>query len=271
MTAPEIIRTVHAEAVMGTVFSFDVRGVPEAAARSAIEEAVEWLQWVDATFSTYREDSEISRLGRGELSEEDCHPKVREVLSLCERFRAATRGYFDAHANGRLDPSGVVKGWSVDQASQILVAAGCADHLIDGGGDIRLHGRPGTGEEWLVGVVHPLRLDAYCAALRIGEGAIATSGTYERGFHVVDPHTGQPVVDLSAVTVVGPDLTMADAYATAAFAMGASAPEWLGMLDDYEALVIDNDGRGVETRGFGRYKMRVPLPGFELLGGDDGA
>jgi thiamine biosynthesis lipoprotein len=181
---------------------------------------------------------------------------VRHILALGERLRVATAGYFDVRATGRLDPSGVVKGWSIERASQLLVTAGCPTHLIDGGGDVVLHGRPAPGEEWQVGVVHPLRLDAYCAALHLIDGAVATSGTYERGFHVFDPHTHRPVVDLAAVTVVGPELTLADAYATAALAMGVSASTWLETVVGYEALVVDAGGRGWETSGFDRYRQK---------------
>ena len=248
---------VHAEDVMGTVVAFDVRGQSAPVARAAIEAAAVWLHWVDATFSTYRPDSEISRLDRGDLTEDDCHPQVRHILALCEQLGAATNGYFDARAAGRLDPSGVVKGWSIERASQMLTAAGCPDHLIDGGGDVRLHGQAGPDTDWQVGVVHPFRLDAYCAALHLQEGAVATSGTYQRGFHVIDPHRGRPATDLAAVSVIGAELTMTDAYATTALAMGAAALAWLEGLADHEAMVIDTDGRGRETTGFCRYRLEV--------------
>lgn len=249
----------HAEDVMGTVVTFEVRGQPAAVARPAIQQAVAWLRWVDATFSTYRPDSEINRLDRGALAAATCHPLVRQILALCERLRATTNGFFDARAAGRLDPSGVVKGWSIEQASQILISSGCPDHLIDGGGDVRLHGRAGPDAQWLVGVVHPLRRDAYCAALQLHEGAVATSGTYERGFHVIDPHQRRPATGLAAVTVIGAELTMTDAYATAALAMGAAAPAWLEGLAGHQGMVIDSEGRGWQTSGFYRYQVQVPL------------
>ena len=251
---------VHAESVMGTVVTFDVRTPGAAPAhRAAIEAAVAWLHWVDATFSTYRADSEISRLDRGELAEEDCHPEVRAVLARCEALRRETGGYFDARAGGHLDPSGFVKGWSIERASTQLAAAGWPDHAVNGGGDIRLRGRAGAADaasarSWQVGLTHPFQLDAYCAALALEEGAVATSGTYERGWHVLDPHRGTPAMDLVAVTVVGAELATTDAYATAALAMGRAAPEWLASLPDHEAYVIDADGGGWETAGFGRYR-----------------
>ena len=249
--------TSHAEVIMGTGVTIEVRHSPAEVARTAIQQAVAWLQWVDATFSPYRPDSQISRLDRGVIDLGDCHPEVGVVLALCERLRAATGGYFDARAGGRLDPSGLVKGWSVERASDLLVAGGCPDHVINAGGDVRVRGRAGPGTDWHVGVTHPMRLDAYCAALHLDDGAVATSGTYERGFHVIDPHRGRPAVDLAAVTVIGPELTMTDAYATAALAMGADAPEWLMGLADHEALVIDLAGHGWETAGFGRYRLEV--------------
>jgi thiamine biosynthesis lipoprotein len=252
---------VHAEVVMGTGVTFDVRRTTPGVAGPAVARAVAWLHWVDATFSTYRPDSEISRIDRGELPEARWHPDVRHILALCDRLRVETGGYFDAWATGSLDPSGVVKGWSIERASELLSAAGCSDHVINGGGDVRVHGRPEAGSDWLVGVTHPMRLDAYCAALHLHEGAVATSGTYERGFHVFDPHRGRVATDLAAVTVIGPELTMTDAYATAALAMGKDAPEWLETLPDHEGLVIDTSGRGRETSGFDRYRLAVAGPG----------
>ncbi|MBO0693803.1 MAG: FAD:protein FMN transferase [Acidimicrobiaceae bacterium] len=252
----------HAETVMGTVVSFELRSERADAgaagsAAEAVAEAVTWLHWVDETFSTYKTTSEISRLDAGELTIEDCHPEVRHILSVCEELRRDTAGYFDARAGGRLDPSGVVKGWSIEGASEILVALGWPDHLVDGGGDVRVHGRPGQPGGWRLGITHPFRRDALCAVVHLDEGAVATSGTYERGLHVIDPHRRRPATDLSAVTVVGPELVRTDAYATAALAMGITAAAWLTSLDGYEGLVIDAVGRPVETPGFANYRVET--------------
>jgi len=244
---------VHQEAVMGTVVSFAVyTRAPALAIEAALREAVEWLHWVDETFSPYKAASEVNRFDRGELSAGDCSPELAHVLALCSRLSRATGGYFDAWASGRFDPSGVVKGWSVDRASDILVDHGLADHVVDGGGDIRLRGAPPGQPCWTVAVRHPHARQAYSAVLCVPEGAVATSGTYERGQHVLDPFTGQPAADLAAVTVVGPDLTSADAYATAALAMGAKAPAWLAGLAGYESQVVTPEGRGWWTPGFAR-------------------
>lgn len=250
---------------MGTGFSFQIE-VPdgeESVAGAAIVEAVRWLHWVDATFSTYRPDSEISRLANGDLAEQDCHPEVRSVLDLAEQLRVDTDGWFDIEAGGRLDPSGVVKGWSIERASEILAGHGCTDHLVEGGGDIRMRGAPSPGSSWRVALVHPFALGSFCAVLApAGLGAVATSGTYERGFHVIDPHSGRPVRHTVAATVIGSDITTADAYATAALAMGGErAIAWLEPRPGFEAMVIDHLGRAVETSGFARHRLEQAAGG----------
>lgn len=248
----------HAEPVMGTVFTFDVRAAgPGDDPREAIAQATAWLHWADATFSTYRTDSEICRLDRGEIGEADCHVAVQAILAMGRALGTATAGYFDIRASGRLDPSGVVKGWAIERASAILANAGWADHCVNGGGDANLRGEVEPGRPWQVGITHPLALDSLCAVVSVADGAVATSGTYERGFHVLNPHRGRPATDLAAVTVVGPSIVLADAYATAALAMGTVAPEWLAQQRDYESLVIDSAGRGWSTPGFSSFCLEV--------------
>jgi FAD:protein FMN transferase len=183
-----------------------------------------WLRWVDATFSTYRADSEISRLARGERFEP--HPLVRGVLARCEELRVETGGLFDARAGGRLDPSGFVKGWAVERAA----AFGSGRFLIDAGGDVVLRG------SWRVGIRHPYEPDRLAAAITVADCAVATSGAYERGPHIIDPRTRLPASGLSSVTVVGRDLGTADAYATAAFVAGD--PAWTAGL---AAMTIAGD------------------------------
>ena len=214
-------------------------------AGAAAEEVFAWLRWVDATFSTYRAGSEICRLDRGKLAPADAHPLVREVLARCETLRERTGGYFDARAGGRLDPSGLVKGWAVDQAAALLDAAGCRRFCIDAGGDLVLRGGP-----WRVGIRHPHHRRKLAAAIAVSDAAVATSGTYERGAHIVDPRTGRPATDALSVTVVGPDLATADAYATAAFAMGDAGPAWTAALEGFDAMTILRGDRVLSTPGF---------------------
>ena len=217
-----------------------------------VEAAWAELRHADAIFSTYKEDSEISRLNRGELALEDAHPDVREVLSRCDELRVITGGYFDA---GRvlehgIDPSGLVKGWAVDRAGEALEAAGARNYSLNAGGDVRLRGAPLPDPRWRVGIQHPLERDQVAAVVEAGDAGIATSGAYARGEHVLDPHTRLPPAGVLSVTIVGPELATADAYATAAFAMGERGPEWTASLGLYEAMTILADGRVLLTPGF---------------------
>ena len=219
---------------------------------ATVEAMFDVLRDADRLFSTYKDDSEISRLNRGELALEDAHPDVRNVLARCEELRVITDGYFDA---GRVlergvDPSGLVKGWAVDRAGELLELAGARNYSLNAGGDIRLRGAPLPDRVWRVGIQHPHVRDKIAAVVEGTDLAVATSGAYARGEHVVDPHTRCPPTGVLSVTIVGPELATADAYATAAFAMGEAGPEWTATLGLYEAMTILADERVLLTRGF---------------------
>jgi FAD:protein FMN transferase len=238
------------EHVMGMPVIVDVRDghVPE----DALDDVFAWLREVDGRFSTYKDDSEICRIDRGELMLGDAHPDVRAVLDRCEELNRQTGGYFDLRAgcDGSLDPSGLVKGWSVDGAATILERAGATNYAVNAGGDIRLRGGASPDACWRVGIQHPLERDRIAAVVETRDLAVATSGTYERGEHVFDPHTRRPPTGVLSVTITGPDLATADAYATAAFAMGTRAGQWTATLDGYEGMTILADGRVLLTPGF---------------------
>ncbi|MGV9391537.1 FAD:protein FMN transferase [Streptomyces olivaceus] len=228
---------------MGTVFSFDARGGEPAAVRAALDEAVAGLHRADEVFSTYRDGSEISRLALGELTVEACAPEVAEVLELAAEAERVSGGWFSTRYQGRLDPTGIVKGWAVERAARRIAAAGATGVSVNGGGDVQLLGVPGARRPWRVGVSDPLRpggLAAVVSASGADELAVATSGSAERGAHVVDPRTGRSAVtDLLSVTVVAPRLTWADCWATAAFAMGSrEGLRWLESLEGVEGLLV---------------------------------
>ncbi|MFD4971017.1 FAD:protein FMN transferase [Streptomyces sp. NPDC058424] len=228
---------------MGTVFSFDVRGGRSDAVAAALGEAIAGLHRVDEVFSTYRDDSQLSRLARGELTVAECDPEVAEVLELGAEAERVSEGWFSLRYQGSLDPTGIVKGWAAERAARRIAAAGVSGVSVNGGGDVQLLGSPDAQWPWRVGVSDPLRpggLAAVVSAAGTSELAVATSGTAERGAHIVDPSTGRSAVtDLVAVTVVAPSLTWADCWATAAFAMGSrEGLAWLESLPDVEALLI---------------------------------
>jgi FAD:protein FMN transferase len=245
--------TQRVEYVMGMPIVVDVRD--EHVGDGVLDAMFDWLRWVDATFSTYKDDSEISRLNRGELALADAHRDVLSVLDRCEQLRIATDGYFDVRAASPdlVDPSGLVKGWAVDRAAALLDAAGLRNYAVNAAGDMRLRGRAVPELYWRVGIQHPLEPDQVAKVLDTTDLAVATSGEYARGRHVFDPHTHLPPSGILSVTITGPDLATADAFATAAFAMGADrAMHWTARLQGYEAMTILADGRVLSTPGFGR-------------------
>ena len=243
--------TTRVEHVMGMPVIVDVRDpdVDDA----VLDRAFDWLRFVDATFSTYKDESEISRINRGELELADAHETVREVLGRCEELRQETGGYFDARAPlpGHIDPSGLVKGWAVDRAGAILAEGGARNYAVNAGGDMVLRGGALPDDSWRVGIQHPLIRDRIAKVVVANDLAVATSGAYERGDHVVDPHSASPPAGVLSVTITGPELATADAYATAAFAMGEAGPSWTALLPGgYAAMTILADERVLLTPGF---------------------
>jgi FAD:protein FMN transferase len=245
------------EHIMGTAVSVavwvdgDGTALPAPVGR-VVEEAFAVLRDADARFSPFRPDSQISRFRDGRLSLDLLHPDVRQVLELCEDLRRSTGGYFDAYAAGpgRLDPCGVVKGWATERASEVLTRGGVAAHYVNAGGDVRLRGRPGPARPWRIGIADPHRPGKLLTTVRGSDIAVATSGTAERGTHVLDPHRRVPAREWASVTVVGESLVLADGYTTAAVAMGRRAMSWLAGLAGYEALLVDTDGGVWSTPGF---------------------
>lgn len=251
------------EQIMGMPIGIDVRdtGVDPV----ALDRVFDWFRWVDATFSPYRLESQVSLLNRGELTLAEVHPDVRSILERCEELRPETNGYFDIHTDRLpspvtrvtglttttgLDPSGLVKGWSVDRAVQLLDDLGARNYSINAGGDVRVRGGALPEPEWRIGIRHPRLPDKIAAVLPVSDLAVATSGAYERGAHIVNPHTGEPPAGVLSVTIVGSELLTADAYATAAFAMGADGPAWTARLFGHEAMTIMADDTVLSTRWF---------------------
>jgi thiamine biosynthesis lipoprotein len=262
---------------MGTVVSFDV---PVSARHDgSLDAAIRWLHWVDRVFSPYRADSDVSLLARAEVGVDACAPEMAEVLAACAFVRDLSGGYFTAAPGGQFDPSGYVKGWAVERAAALLAGAGSADHVVNGGGDVQCaggrghgggghgggghgggghggggHGGSGHCEPWRVGIADPLRPGRLALVVAASDCAVATSGTAERGPHIIDPHTGRPASGLASLTIVGPSLALADAYATAAFAMGpARARDWTASLEGYAAFAITGTGATWLTPGFARH------------------
>jgi thiamine biosynthesis lipoprotein len=234
---------------MGTAFTIDIRDAGSWS--EAVDDVVVWLHRVDATFSTYQPGSDISRIHRGELGVTDADPMVADVLDRCARMQHETGGFFTSLPDGQIDPTGLVKGWAVERASDLLRAAGSVNHAVNGGGDMQLAGESAPGRAWTVGVVDPRDRTAVLDIVTGTDCAVATSGVGERGAHIVNPFTGRAAASgLVGATVVGPRLTEVDAFATAAFVMGAPAIGWVESMKGYEALVVADDGTVHRTTGW---------------------
>ncbi|MGL4745863.1 MAG: FAD:protein FMN transferase [Angustibacter sp.] len=255
-TATAGVRTAWVEQIMGMPVSITRRRESgesgEHLADAAVRAVFAELRRVDATFSRWRPDSEVSRVAAGELALSDCSPEVREVHELAEAATRLTSGWFDPwlptpDGTRRWDPTGLVKGWAVERAAGHL-AGTAADWCINAGGDVVLV--PSAGREaavgperaWLVGIENPRDRGRLVGALSLTCGGAATSGSAARGAHVINPHVGTPADHHGSVTVHGPSLMWADVWATAAYAAGPQAAEVLLAAPGYAAVIVTADG-----------------------------
>ncbi|SBT37353.1 FAD:protein FMN transferase [Micromonospora narathiwatensis] len=207
------------------------RGVGE-----ALRDAVAELRAIDLTYGPNQPDSLVSKLRRGEISPES-YPPLADLVDRCAAMRAATDGWFDAWAvPGGFDPGGLLGGWAVERAAARLRAAGVHDYAVLSGADLTVRGHAPHGGPWRVAVHHPTESRRAPLMLEMTAGAVGTSGVTGRRGHVVDPHTAEPADQLLAATVVGPDLAIADAYATALYAAGPAGLAWFRNGSDYRVL-----------------------------------
>jgi len=225
----------RAQRIMGTAVAIEG---PEPDHPAAVE-AMDHLRWVEGVFSTFRPDSQISRINDGSLDIGDADEAVQDVLLRCELVRHRTRGAFEHRVGDRTDPAGYVKGWAVDGAADILLRSGIRDFMIWAGGDIRTAGHPEGEEAWSIGVRDPRDPVRVIDAVEINEGAVATSGRYERGDHI----RGTGADGLASVSVVGPRLAIADALATAVMAVGLEQAGWFVDFTEYRLIAMTNDRR----------------------------
>jgi len=230
---------------MGLPISIDVRRPADAElAVRALDRAFAVLRAADARFSQHLPDSEVSRLRRGELALDAVSAQLAEVLAIAERARLDSAGAFDVHTpDGLLDTDGVVKGWAAQRAADVLVSAGLHDFCLNAGGDVVTRGEPEPGRAWDVAVRDPRDPQAVLAVLALRDGAVATSGTYERGNHVWDGRTGSRDLALVAATVVAGDLTTADVQATTVLAMGPDGVDWAVRHGASTVIAVTADGQ----------------------------
>jgi FAD:protein FMN transferase len=240
-----VLAVHHLQDVMGTVVTIDVYtadGQADGEVSGQLATARAMLQRADAVFSTWNPDSPVSRLRRGEITCSQAPEEVRDVLEQCAAARELSDGWFDPWAMpGGLDPTGYVKGWAAQRALGAFRAGNISGAIVNAAGDIASFGGLGGGKPFKIGISDPTSPRRLAAVVYL-TGAIATSGTYERGDHLIDPHSGRPTARVASASVTGPDLGLADALATAVAVAGPPSLALIEALDGYEALVITGDG-----------------------------
>lgn len=222
------------------------------------DKVFDYLAHIDEKFSTYKKDSEISRINRGEISPDKYSEEMKTVFKLSEDTKRETEGFFDIQKpDGSYDPSGLVKGWAIYNAGLLLKKCGCKNFFVDVAGDIESSGKNGEGGDWSVGIRNPFNKKEIVKVLYPKGKGVATSGTYIRGSHIYNPHTKKAVeTDVVSLTVIGPNVYEADRFATGAYAMGNLGIQFLEKLPGFEAYAISKEGVATMTSGFENF-MRV--------------
>lgn len=217
-----------------------------------IENVFAYFVAVDKRFSTYKPESEIMQINRGEIAEAEYSDEMREVFSLAEATAKETNGYFSITTpQGPLDPSGLVKGWAIRNAARLVERMGYKNYFLDAGGDIQSSGTDEAGNEWTIGIRNPFTKGEIIKVLRPHGRGVATSGTYIRGQHIYNPYNPEQAIDaIVSMTVVGKDIYEADRFATAAFAMGEEGILFLERLPGIEGYCVAKDGIATMTSGF---------------------
>lgn len=238
--------------IMGMPVTVSV--VDHSATSATLDAVFDYFHYVDEKFSTYKASSEISMINEGRILLKYASDDMRKVFDLSEQTRIETRGYFNIQHNGLYDPSGLVKGWAIFNAAEILRQKGFENYFVDAGGDVQLAGKNEEGHDWHLGIRNPFNIHQIVKVLTLTNVGIATSGTYIRGDHIYNPHNDyETVAEIISLTVIGPNVYEADRFATAAFAMGRAGIQFIQQLDGFEAYMIDTMGQAVLTPGFDRY------------------
>jgi thiamine biosynthesis lipoprotein len=236
--------------IMGMPITVEIVGSTRTA---DFEEVFNYFVSVDEKYSTYKPTSEISKINRG-LPKKSWSKEMKQVLQLCDRTRQLTNGYFDISHNGKLDPSGLVKGWSVNNAAQLLLGRGLADFYIEAGGDIQVYGLNADKAAWAIGIRNPFNIDEIIKVINLKGQGVATSGSYIRGQHIYNPHDPTDQVEaIKSLSVIGPNVYEADRIATAAFAMGKDGIAFIESQEGLEGYMVDADKTATLTSGFNRY------------------
>ena len=214
------------------------------------EKVFSYFEYIDNKFSTYKKDSEISLINEGKIELLKASSDMKKVLNFAEETKKETHGYFDVYHDGRINPSGIVKGWAIYNAAKILIKHGFSNFYIEAGGDIQVFGKNKLRKSWKAGIKSPFRRKKIVKILYLTNCGIATSGNYERGMHIYNPLNKKRADEIASMTVVGPNVYEADRFATAAFAMGKKGIGFIEKQKNLEGYMINKQGQVTFTSGF---------------------
>jgi FAD:protein FMN transferase len=249
--------TKQSKELMGMPITVEI--VDAEATERDLEAAFDYFAYVDRKFSTYKQDSEISKINRGEIPAEEFSKDMQKVFRLAEETKNLTNGYFDIKKpDGSYDPSGLVKGWAIYNAARLLRVRGFKNFYVEAGGDVQVAGKNEEGESWRVGIKNPFDQTQIVKAVNLEGQGIATSGNYIRGNHIYNPHKPQEeILEIVSLTVIGPNILEADRFATAAFAMGKVGIHFIEKLKGFAGYIIDREGMATMTSGFEGFMIDI--------------
>jgi thiamine biosynthesis lipoprotein len=237
--------------IMGMPITVEI--VDGSATVESILKIFDYFKFIDEKFSTYKTNSEISKINRSEIKPENYSEGMKEVLLLSEETKNETKGYFNISHKDLIDPSGLVKGWAINKAAILLLGEGFENFYVEAGGDIQTCGKNSDGKKWSVGIKNPFDQTEIIKVLLLSGQGIATSGNYIRGEHIYNPFEDSPINEIVSLTVIGPNVYEADRFATAAFAMGKDGINFIEERKDLEGYVINKDGIATMTSDFEKY------------------
>jgi thiamine biosynthesis lipoprotein len=217
-----------------------------------IKEVFDYLKRIDNKFSIFKKHSEISKINRGEVLKKDYSPLMRKIISLCLLTKKQTNGYFDIEINGKIDPSGIIKGYAINEAAKMLLNKGYKNFFVEIAGDAQTHGTK-NGQSWKIGIQNPFNKKEIVKTVGLINKGIATSGNYIKGKHIFNPKTNEFADDIASITVIASNVYEADRFATAAFAMGEKGIEFIASQKGLEGYMIKKDRTAVFTPGFEKY------------------
>lgn len=218
------------------------------------EEIFNYFIYIDNTFSPFKKNSELTKINQGLLQKNEWSHDMKTVFKLCKQTSVETLGFFNIEKNREFDPLGLVKGWAINNAANILRKKGFKNYYVEVGGDIQVAGINNENKLWRIGIQNPFNLKQNIKVVVLNNKGIATSGTYLRGQHIKNPFLpGKEIGNIISLTVIASNIYEADRFATTAFAMGKKGINFIENLKNFEGYMIDNKGIATFTSNFNSY------------------